>query len=398
NSEAEVHHFIGKDIAYFHTLFWPALLEAADFRKPTAVNCHGFLTVNGAKMSKSRGTFIQAESYLKYLNPEYLRYYFASKLSNGVDDIDLSLEDFVARVNSDVVGKVVNIAARCSAFINKRFDNALSDLTDPALYQEFSAAAERIAELYESRRYNQAIREIMALADKANLYIDEYKPWVLAKSDETLPQVQAICTQGLNMFRALMVYLKPVMPQLVADAEAFLNAGALTWQSVATPLVNHRVNNFNPLMTRIDPKQIEAMIEDNKKAMPQTNTADAQPKPATQLEAVPLAPTISIDDFSKLDLRIAKIIKAAAVDGADKLVQLTLDIGGETRNVFAGIKAAYQPEDLEGRLTVMVANLAPRKMRFGVSEGMVLAAGSADGKALFLLNPDTGAQPGMRVK
>ena len=398
NSEAEVHHFIGKDIAYFHTLFWPALLEAADFRKPTAVNCHGFLTVNGAKMSKSRGTFIQAESYLKYLNPEYLRYYFASKLSNGVDDIDLSLEDFVARVNSDVVGKVVNIAARCSAFINKRFDNALSDLTDPALYQEFSAAAERIAELYESRRYNQAIREIMALADKANLYIDEYKPWVLAKSDETLPQVQAICTQGLNMFRALMVYLKPVMPQLVADAEAFLNAGALTWQSVATPLMNHRVNNFNSLMTRIDPKQIEAMIEDNKKAMPQTNTADAQPKPATQLEAAPLAPTISIEDFSKLDLRIAKIVKAAAVEGADKLVQLTLDIGGETRNVFAGIKAAYQPEDLEGRLTVMVANLAPRKMRFGVSEGMVLAAGSADGKALFLLNPDNGAQPGMRVK
>jgi methionyl-tRNA synthetase len=252
--------------------------------------------------------------------------------------------------------------------------------------------------LYESRRYNQAIREIMALADKANFYIDEYKPWVLAKSDETLPQVQAICTQGLNMFRALMVYLKPVMPQLVADAEAFLNAGALTWQSVATPLVNHRVNNFNPLMTRIDPKQIEAMIEDNKKAMPASSTADAQPKPATQLDAAPLAPTISIDDFNKLDLRVAKIVKAAAVEGADKLVQLTLDIGGETRNVFAGIKSAYQPEDLEGRLTVMVANLAPRKMRFGVSEGMVLAAGSADGKELFILNPDNGAQPGMRVK
>ena len=398
NSEAEVYHFIGKDIAYFHTLFWPALLEAADFRKPTAVNCHGFLTVNGAKMSKSRGTFIQAESYLKHLNPEYLRYYFASKLSNGVDDIDLSLEDFVARVNSDVVGKVVNIAARCAAFINKRFDSQLSELPDTALYQEFSAASEPIAELYESRRYNQAIREIMALADKANFYIDEYKPWVLAKSDETLPQVQAICTQGLNMFRALMVYLKPVMPQLVADAEAFLNAGALTWQSVATPLVNHRVNNFNPLMTRIDPKQIEAMIEDNNKAMPATSTVEAQPKPATQLDAAPLAPTISIDDFNKLDLRVAKIVKAAAVEGADKLVQLTLDIGGETRNVFAGIKSAYQPEDLEGRLTVMVANLAPRKMRFGVSEGMVLAAGSADGKELFILNPDNGAQPGMRVK
>jgi methionyl-tRNA synthetase len=394
-SEAEVYHFIGKDIAYFHTLFWPALLHGAGFRTPTAVNCHGFLTVNGAKMSKSRGTFIQAESYLKHLNPEWLRYYFASKLSNGVDDIDLNLEDFVARVNSDLVGKVVNIASRCAGFINKRFANKLADaLPDAALYQEFADAAERIAELYETRRYNQAMREIMALADKANQYVDEQKPWVLAKDPERLSDVQTVCTQGINMFRAIVTYLKPVLPQLAADAESFLNAGEIGWDSVAQPLLAHEITPFKALMTRVEPAMVEAMLEDNQQAMPAPVEAA---KPTGPLADDPVSPTIGYDDFAKIDLRVAKIVKAEHVKGADKLVQLTLDLGGETRNVFAGIKSAYDPADLEGRLTVMVANLAPRKMRFGISEGMVLAAGPG-GKDLFVLTPDNGAQPGMRVK
>jgi methionyl-tRNA synthetase len=395
DSDAEIYHFIGKDIAYFHTLFWPALLHSAGFRTPTAVNVHGFLTVNGAKMSKSRGTFIQAASYLKHLNPEWLRYYFASKLSNGVDDIDLNLEDFVARVNSDLVGKVVNIASRCAGFITKRFDNQLaSTLPDPALYQEFADAAERIAELYESRRYNLAMREIMALADKANQYVDEQKPWVLAKAPERSTEVQTVCTQGINLFRAIITYLKPVLPQLANDAESFLNAGELQWSSVNTPLLNHTIAPFKALMTRVEQPLIEAMLEDNKQAMP----APAEPpKPTGPLANDPISPTIEYDDFAKIDLRIAKIVKAEHVKGADKLVQLTLDLGGETRNVFAGIKSAYDPADLEGRLTVMVANLAPRKMRFGISEGMVLAAGPG-GNDLFILTPDSGAQPGMRVK
>lgn len=396
DSTHEVYHFIGKDIAYFHTLFWPALLKAADFRVPTAVNCHGFLTINGAKMSKSRGTFIQAESYLKHLNPEWLRYYFASKLSNGIDDIDLNLEDFVARVNSDLVGKVVNIASRCAGFINKRFDNQLaSSLANPTLYQEFAALAERIAEFYESRRYNQAMREIMALADKANHYVDEQKPWVLAKDPERSTEVQAICTQGINLFKVIVTYLKPVLPQLAQDAEQFVNAGEFTWASVQTPLVNHTIQAFKPLMTRVEAAQVEAMLEDNKQAMPVANST--VPPPVGPLAEDPITPTIDYADFAKIDLRVAKIVKAASVPGADKLVQLTLDLDGEIRNVFAGIKSAYQPADLEGRLTVMVANLAPRKMRFGISEGMVLAAGPG-GKDLFILTPDSGAQPGMRVK
>ena len=396
DSQQEVYHFIGKDIAYFHTLFWPALLHSAGFRTPTAVNCHGFLTVNGAKMSKSRGTFIQAASYLKHLNPEWLRYYFASKLSNGVDDIDLNLEDFVARVNSDLVGKVVNIASRCAGFINKRFANQLaSALPDPALYQEFVDAAEHIAEAYETRRYNLAMREIMALADKANQYVDEQKPWVLAKDPERGAEVQAVCTQGINLFRTLVTYLKPVLPQLAMDAETFLNAGELHWNSINTTLLDHEINTFKALMTRVDSSMIDAMLEDNKQAVPVTATA---PKPiASALSDDPISPTIEYDDFAKVDLRVAKIVKAEHVKGADKLVQLTLDLGGETRNVFAGIKSAYDPADLEGRLTVMVANLAPRKMRFGISEGMVLAAGPG-GKDLFILTPDSGAQPGMRVK
>lgn len=400
DSDTEVHHFIGKDIAYFHTLFWPALLKSAGFRSPTAVHCHGFLTVNGAKMSKSRGTFIQAESYLRHLNPEYLRYYFASKLSNSVDDIDLSLDDFQQRVNSDLVGKVVNIASRCAGFITKRFDNQLAaELPNLSLYQEFAAASESIAEAFETRRYSQAIREIMQLADKANQYVDEHKPWVLAKDESRSAEVQAVCTQGINLFRAIITYLKPVLPQLAADSESFLNAGELTWASVQTPLVASRINPFKALMMRIERSAVDAMIEDNKQALDQ---ASAESTPAvepvkTQLSTDPISTEIQYDDFAKLDLRVAKIIKAAAVEGADKLVQLTLDLGGETRNVFAGIKSAYHPADLEGRLTVMVANLAPRKMRFGVSEGMVLAAGPG-GKDLFILTPDSGAEPGMRVK
>jgi len=400
DSETEVYHFIGKDIAYFHTLFWPALLESANFRKPTGVFCHGFLTVDGAKMSKSRGTFIQAESYLRHLNPEYIRYYFASKLSNSVDDIDLSLDDFVQRVNSDLVGKVVNIASRCAGFINKRFDNRLSaELPDPALYQEFANASESIAEAFENRRYSQAIREIMALADKANQYVNDYQPWVLAKDENRLAEVQGICTQGINLFRAIITYLKPVVPQLAADSEAFLNAGELTWARVQTPLLASQINLFKPLMTRIERESVLAMVDDNKQALDQAAAANAPAaEPVkTHLTEDPISPEIQYDDFAKLDFRVAKIVKATAVEGADKLVQLTLDLGGETRNVFAGIKSAYKPEDLEGRLTVMVANLAPRKMRFGLSEGMVLAAGPG-GKDIFVLTPDSGAEPGMRVK
>lgn len=398
DADAEVYHFIGKDIAYFHTLFWPALLHGAGLRQPTAVNVHGFLTVNGAKMSKSRGTFIQAESYLKHLNPDWLRYYFASKLSNGVDDIDLNLEDFVTRINSDLVGKVVNIASRCAGFINKRFDNQLAaTLPDTTLYQVFIDAAERIAELYESRRYNQAMREIMALADQANQYVDEQKPWVLAKDPERAAEVQAICTQGVAMFRAIVAYLKPVLPQLASDAEQFLNAGELTWASVTQPPLGQKINTFKPLMTRVETAMVDAMLKDNAAAMPSQQPSSPNTAPASALTDDPINATIEYDDFAKVDLRIAKIVKAEHVKGADKLVQLTLDLGGETRNVFAGIKSAYDPAALEGRLTVMVANLAPRKMRFGVSEGMVLAAGPG-GSDLFLLTPDKGAIPGMRVK
>ncbi len=397
DSTAEVYHFIGKDIAYFHTLFWPALLESGDFRKPTGVNCHGFLTVNGEKMSKSRGTFIQAESYLKHLPADALRYYFASKLSNSIDDLDLNLDDFTQRVNSDLVNKFVNLASRSAGFINKVENTLLApQLQDAALYQEFVDAGEAIADNFEKRRYNQAIRDIMALADKANQYIDAQKPWVLDKDPATRDQAHAIYSQGVQLFRVLVAYLKPVIPSLAKDAEAFLNAGELTWNSIKTPLLNHSVLTFKPLMTRIESTQIDAMIEDNKQALP-APTPVAETKPS-HIAADPISPTIQIDDFGKLDLRVAKIIKAAEVEGADKLVQLTLDLGGETRNVFAGIKSAYQPQQLEGRLTVMVANLAPRKMRFGVSEGMVLAASGKDGSGIFILTPDQGAEPGMRVK
>lgn len=393
-NDTELYHFIGKDIVRFHSLFWPAMLEAVDYRKPTAVFVHGFLQVDGSKMSKSRGTFIMAETYLEHLNPEYLRYYFASKLGNNVVDMDLNLEDFSARVNSDLVGKVVNIASRCAGFIVKRFDGMLATQSAaPELHLEFANAADAIAERYEKREFSQAMRDIMALADKANQFIDEHKPWILIKDETKLDEVQQVCTAGLNAFRSLCIYLKPVLPNLVSEAEAFLNTDELVWNDLQTPLLNHKINKFKPLMTRIESDAVERMIEQSKESLEEVSNID----PASPLAKDPVSDEISFDEFAKIDLRIAKIVKAEHVDGADKLLQLTLDIGGETRNVFAGIKSAYAPQDLEGKLTVMVANLAPRKMRFGMSEGMVLAAGPG-GSDLFVLSPDEGAEPGMRVK
>ncbi|MBK1672020.1 methionine--tRNA ligase [Ectothiorhodospira shaposhnikovii] len=393
DSTAELHHFIGKDIAYFHTLFWPAMLSGAGFRTPTAVHCHGFLTVNGQKMSKSRGTFIKARTYLDHLQPEYLRYYFAAKLGPGVDDIDLSLDDFIARVNSDLVGKAVNIASRCAGFIHKGFAGRLADtLPDPDLYDRYVRAGEEIAGLYERREFGQAMREIMALADVANQYVDEQKPWVLAKQEDGQAHVQAVCTQGINLFRAILTYLRPVLPAMAEKAEGFLGVPALTWEAVQQPLVGTRINTYEPLMTRVDPQAVQTMLEASKESLAPTPTQTQGP-----LALDPIREEITYDDFAKVDLRIARISRAEHVEGADKLLRLTLDLGGETRQVFAGIKSAYDPADLEGRLTVMVANLAPRKMKFGLSEGMVLAAGPG-GKDLFILSPDTGAQPGMRVK
>ncbi len=408
DSKNELYHFIGKDIARFHTLFWPAVLDGAGYRKPTAVFCHGFLTVNSQKMSKSRGTFIKARTYLDNLNPEYLRYYYAAKLSAGVDDIDLNLEDFMQRVNSDLVGKVVNIASRCAGFINKKFDHQLaSELADKDLYQSMVNAGEQIADYFENREYNKAVREIMAQADKANVYIDNKKPWALIKQEGKADEVQKVCTQGINMFRLLMIYLHPVLPVIAEKSAAFLNC-ELNWTTLEQPLLGHKINKFKPLITRIEKEQIQAMTHDSIENNASENRTSTENLPTTGItettkpasEALtenPVAAQISFEDFAKIDLRIAKIIKAEQVEGADKLLQLTLDIGGESRNVFAGIKSAYKPADLEGKLTVMVANLAPRKMRFGVSEGMVLAAGPG-GKDLFVLHPDDGAIAGMQVK
>lgn len=395
DSNAGLYHFIGKDIARFHALFWPAVLQGAGYRTPTAVYCHGFLTVDGAKMSKSRGTFIRARSYLNHLNPEYLRYYYAAKLSNGVEDIDLNLEDFIARVNSDLVGKVVNIASRCAGFITSKFDGRLATtLPDSDLYQDCVDAGEKISQHYQQRQFGHAMRDIMALADLANQYIDQHKPWVLAKNESTADQVQAVCSQGINLFRVLVTYLKPVLPVTAQRAADFLNIEINDWQQIATPLTDHVINKFTPLLTRIEAESIAAIIEDNKQEYTEVMTEPALTGP---LADDPISDEIDFDTFSKLDLRVAKIIEAEHVEGADKLLQLTLDLDGVQKQVFAGIKSAYKPEDLTGRLTIMVANLAPRKMRFGLSEGMVLAAGPG-GSKLFILSPDDGAKPGMRVK
>ena len=382
--DTEVYHFIGKDIMYFHMLFWPAVLEGSGFRTPTSVYAHGFLTVNGLKMSKSRGTYIKARTYLDNLDPSYLRYYYAAKLGPTIEDIDLNLDDFVARVNSDLIGKLVNIASRCAGFINKRFDGALSaDLADDALFDEIASAAEGIATNFEQREYSKAMRTIMALADKANRYIDDHKPWVTIKDESRLDEVQSVCTQGLNMFRSLMIYLAPVIPAVADGARDFLNEKHWQWRDATSPLLNTHINKFKPLLTRIEPEQVQRMVEQSR------DTHDAADEAQDN--------AITIDDFMKVDLRIARIDKAEPVDGADKLLALTLDLGDSSRNVFAGIKAAYDPTELVGKYVVVVANLAPRKMRFGVSEGMVLAAGPG-GEDVFLLSPDRGAEPGMRVK
>ena len=392
NSDAELYHFIGKDIIYFHSLFWPAMLEGSGYRKPTSVYAHGFVTVNGAKMSKSKGTFIKGRTYLDHLNPEYLRYYYAAKLTNRIDDLDLNLEDFAQRVNSDLVGKVVNIASRCASFITKRFDGMLSsNVDDQALADEVMAAGDKLAELYEGREFGKAMREIMALADKVNEYIAVKEPWQLVKDETKQQEVQDICSLGINLFRILMIYLKPVLPALAEKTQGFLN-DELVWDGHKALLTDHQINKFKALMQRIEMDKVNEMIEASKESLATEKTAPTGP-----LADDPIAPEIQFDDFAKIDLRVAKIVKAEHVEKADKLLRLELDLGGETRQVFAGIKSAYQPEDLEGKLTVMVANLAPRKMRFGMSEGMVLAAGPG-GKDLWILNPEEGAQPGMRVK
>jgi methionyl-tRNA synthetase len=383
-NDTEVHHFIGKDIINFHALFWPAVLDGAGFRKPTRIHTHGFITVDGRKMSKSRGTSFDASTYLDFLEPEYLRYYYATKLNGSIDDIDINLDDFVQRVNSDLVGKIVNIASRCAGFINKQFDGMLANaIDDEALWSKFLEAREAIGDWYEAGETSKAMREISALADEANRYIAHHAPWTLIKEEDQRDKVQAVCSLGINLFRSLVIYLKPVLPKMAAAAETFLQVEPLRWQDSATPLLGHKISVYTPLFTRMERKTIDRMIE-----------AATEPD---EVEAAEANDYISIDDFNKVELRIAKIIEAETVAGADKLLQLTLDLDGEHRRVFAGIKAAYKPADLIGRLTVVVANLAPREMRFGVSEGMVLAAGPG-GEDIFLLQPDAGAAPGMIVR
>lgn len=392
DSSTELYHFIGKDIVYFHSLFWPAMLEGSQHRKPTNIFVHGYITVNGAKMSKSRGTFIQANTYLKHLDPDCLRYYYSAKLSSRIDDIDLNLEDFVQRVNSDIVNKVVNLASRSAGFITKRFAGKLSDkLADSTLYAQFTEKAEVIAAYYEQREYGKAIREIMLLADEANRYIDEKAPWVIAKQEGQEQELQDVCSMGINLFRVLLTYLKPIVPSLTERTENFLGL-TLTWDGINQPLLGHSINQFKALFNRIEMDKVNAMTEESKEQL------KAKPTVIGPLADEPLLDTIKFDDFAKIDLRVALIKQADFVEGSDKLLQLTLDLGGEIRNVFSGIRSAYpDPKKLEGRLTVMVANLAPRKMRFGVSEGMVLAAGSGESE-IFLLSPDSGAMPGMAVR
>jgi len=396
-SDVELYHFIGKDITNFHCLFWPAMLEGAGFRKPTGVYCHGFLTIDNLKMSKSRGTSITIETWLKHLQPEYLRYYFASKLTGSVVDLNMNFDDFTTRCNADLVGKVVNIASRCAGFITKKFDGTLApEYPEEALddYAQFASARQLIGEYYEQREYGKAMREIMLLAEHANTYINDAEPWVKIKDPEKADQVQLICTIGLNYFRAIVTYLSPVLPELASKTETFLNT-SLSLDALEEPLTSHTINGYKPMMTRVEPKQIEKILEETIASAPAPKDAAAAATSSNDIE--PIKPEIDIEDFNKIDFRVADIIDAQPVEGADKLVQLTLDIGLEQRTVFAGIKAAYKPEELIGRRTVMVANLKPRKMRFGLSSGMVLAAGPG-GSDVFILTPDDGATPGMRVK
>jgi methionyl-tRNA synthetase len=404
DSTAEMYHFIGKDISYFHTLFWPAVLHGSGFRRPTAVFVHGFLTIDGQKMSKSRGTFITARRYLERLPADPLRYYFAAKLGTGIDDIDLALDDFVARVNSDLVGKLVNIASRCAGFVARGGGVLATALPDPALHAEFVAAGERIAGLYESRDYAQAMREIMALADRANQYVDSHKPWALAKDPARAADVLAVATQGINLFRVLMVYLAPVLPGTACKAAGFLGSPLSSWTEAAEPLLGTPLATYEPLATRVDPKVVATLVEPAAAPAPPVAVppvAAATPAAAQAAPALPVAqaaaPHISIDDFARVDLRVARVLEAAAVEGSDKLLKLVLDVGPlGTRTVFSGIRKAYTAEQLAGRSVLLVANLAPRKMRFGTSEGMVLCAGD-DAGGLQLLSPDPGAAPGSRV-
>ncbi len=382
----ELHHFIGKDIINFHALFWPAVLKCSGYRLPTRLHVHGFVTVNGEKMSKSKGTFINASSYREYLDPDTLRYYYAARLTPTTGDIDFSFSDFVARVNSDLVGKLVNIPSRCANFLARGFDSKLSaELEERELFQQFAKKQESIAELYEQGDTAQVVREVMALADEANRYIAANAPWELAKQPGQEQRVQSVCTVAINLFRTLCIYLKPIVPGLVERSEEFLNAGSLQWSDAETPLLNHQLGGFKRLMSRVDPKQIDKLIEASKEA-PVENKQDSE---TPQI--------IDIDDFLKLDLRVAEVVEAKYVDGADKLLELTLNLGNENRTVFAGIRSAYDPDSLKGRNVVVVANLAPRKMRFGTSEGMVLAAGPG-GEDIFLLSPDSGAIPGMEIR
>jgi methionyl-tRNA synthetase len=377
---SEMVHFIGKDIIYFHTLFWPAMLEFSGYKPPDHVYVHGFITVSGDKMSKSRGTGISPLRYLELgMNPEWLRYYIAAKLNASVEDFDFNPEDFIARVNSDLVGKYVNIASRAAVFINRKFGGALGDCGAAPLLAEFKARAPQIAALYDEREFGKALREVMRLADLANQFVDERKPWELAKRTGSESELREVCSVALNLFRLLTIFLKPVLPDTAAQAERFLGLAPLGWRDAASLLGGgHRINEYRHLLGRVEQRQLDQLFE-----LPRSMTGTAQ--------------TISIDDFGKLDLRVARIARAERVEGADKLLKLTLDLGDGTRTVFAGIKSAYEPEQLEGRLTVLVANLEARKMKFGVSEGMVLAA-SGEGSGIFLVSPDPGASPGMRVK
>ena len=388
DATSEVHHFIGKDIVNFHALFWPSVLKGSGFRTPTRIHTHGFVTVDGTKMSKSRGTFINAGTYLEHLDPDYLRYYFATKLAPTTDDVDVNLDDFVARVNSDLVGKIVNIGSRCAGFINKQFDNRLAEtIYDDDLWNEVAGGAETIAELFEAGEVGRAAREITRIADSVNQFIAEHEPWKRIKDADRRDEVHGVCSLGINAFRSLIVYLKPIVPALAGRAEAFLGGDDLTWQDAETPLLGETINRFQPLLTRLEKKAVDRLIE----ASVETDEVETTHEDAADEGDL----HISIDDFFKVDLRVACILEASEVEGADKLLALKVDLGDETRQVFSGIKSSYRPADLVGRLTVIVANLAPRKMRFGVSEGMILAAGDDDD--IFLVSPESGATPGMRV-
>jgi methionyl-tRNA synthetase len=400
-------HFIGKDIIYFHTLLWPAMLRFAKQKVPDNVYVHGFITLSGEKMSKSRGTGLSPLKYLELgMNAEWLRYYIAAKLNANVEDIDFNPDDFVARVNSDLIGKYVNIASRCAGFISKHFDGKLCDVSNDALIRDLQNDANTLAACYEQREFGKALRQVMAHADTINLYIAQHAPWALAKEGKIDAHLHQVCSVAINAFRLLTIYLKPILPGVANAVEQFLNIKPLVWSDAGTLLADHKIGAYQHLMQRVDPKQLDALFDFTATPQPapvgvqhagpvqQSKKAPAEKSGAAAAEATS---HISIDDFLKVDLRIAKIVNAEHVEGSDKLLRLTLDVGeGKHRNVFSGIKSAYKPEDLVGRLTVMVANLAPRKMKFGMSEGMVLAAG--DGGGIYLLNPDTGAQPGMQVK